>query len=152
MVFVIDSVLEPLLTNSIRNASFNQDITAGKLLARCVELTVIIRNFADVVTDNVEPNWSTNIFNKYMCNGYPHLPRTTLYNLGDEGWARIFYNLAKQVIIVFINIIIIFYNIVIIIFYNLAKQNQRERMFDVTGKHTFFFPVDSAFEVDIYIR
>ena len=39
MVFVIDSVLEPLLTNSIRNASFNQDITAGKLLARCVELT-----------------------------------------------------------------------------------------------------------------
>jgi len=79
MVFVIDSVLEPLLTNSIRNASFNQDITAGKLLAR-----------------------------------------TTLYNLGDEGWARIFYNLAKQ--------------------------NQRERMFDVTGKHTFFFPVDSAFE------
>ena len=68
MVFVIDSVLEPLLTNSIRNASFNQDITAGKLLARCVELTVIIRNFADVVTDNVEPNWSTNIFNKYMYN------------------------------------------------------------------------------------
>ena len=54
-------------------------------------------------------------------------------------------------IIVFINIIIIFYNIVIIII-NLAKQNQRERMFDVTGKHTFFFPVDSAFEVDIYIR
>ena len=42
MVFVIDSVLEPLLTNSIRNASFNQDITAGKLLARCVELTVVI--------------------------------------------------------------------------------------------------------------
>ena len=36
MVFVIDSVLEPLLTNSIRNASFNQDITAGKLLARWV--------------------------------------------------------------------------------------------------------------------
>ena len=68
MVFVIDSVLEPLLTNSIRNASFNQDITAGKLLARCVELAVIIRNFADVVTNNVEPNWFTNIFNKYMCN------------------------------------------------------------------------------------
>jgi len=80
MVFVIDSVLEPLLTNSIRNASFNQDITAGKLLAR-----------------------------------------TTLYNLGDEGWARIFYNLAKQ--------------------------NQRARMFEVAGKHTFFFPVDAAFEV-----
>ena len=34
MVFIIDSVLEPLLTNSIRNASFNQEITAGKLLAR----------------------------------------------------------------------------------------------------------------------
>ena len=51
-----------------------------------------------------------------------NLPRTTLYNLGDEGWARIFYNLAKQ--------------------------NQRERMFEVAGKHTFFFPVDSAFEVD----
>jgi len=80
MVFIVDSVLEPLLTNSIRNASFNQDITAGKLLAR-----------------------------------------TTLYNLGDEGWARIFYNLAKQ--------------------------NERERMFEVAGKHTFFFPVDSAFEV-----
>jgi len=80
MVFIIDSVLEPLLTNSIRNASFNQDITAGKLLAR-----------------------------------------TTLYNLGDEGWSRIFYNLAKQ--------------------------NERERMFEVAGKHTFFLPVDSAFEV-----
>ena len=88
----------------------------------------------------------------WLYNVYPHLPRTTLYNLGDEGWARIFYNLAKQVVVVFINIIIIFYNIVIIIFNNLAKQNQRERMFDVTGKHTFFFPVDSAFEVDIYIR
>ena len=42
MVFVIDSVLEPLLTNSIRNASFNQDITAGKLLARWVNLTTLI--------------------------------------------------------------------------------------------------------------
>ena len=52
----------------------------------------------------------------------PNPPRTTLYNLGDEGWSRIFYNLAKQ--------------------------NQRERMFEVAGKHTFFFPVDSAFEVD----
>ena len=51
----------------------------------------------------------------------PTPPRTTLYNLGDEGWARIFYNLAKE--------------------------NQRERMFEVAGKHTFFFPVDSAFEV-----
>ena len=36
MIFIIDSVLEPLLTNSIRNASFNQDITAGKLLARYI--------------------------------------------------------------------------------------------------------------------
>ena len=95
---------------------------------------------------------SIDLSGEWCYNVYPHLPRTTLYNLGDEGWARIFYNLAKQVIIVFINIIIIFYNIVIIIFNNLAKQNQRERMFDVTGKHTFFFPVDSAFEVDIYIR
>lgn len=80
MVYVIDSVLEPLLTNSIRNASLTQAVTAGKLLAR-----------------------------------------TTLYDLGDEGWARIFYDLAKQ--------------------------NQRERMFEVAGKHTFFFPVDSAFNV-----
>ena len=36
MVFIIASVLEPLLTNSIRNASFNQEITAGKLLARYI--------------------------------------------------------------------------------------------------------------------
>ena len=55
--------------------------------------------------------------------------RTTLYNLGDHNWARIFFDLAKQ--------------------------NKMERMFDVApfcvnnvcSPHTFFFPVDAAFEV-----
>ena len=41
MVYVIDSVLEPLLTNSIRNASLTQHITAGKLLARSDEIHVL---------------------------------------------------------------------------------------------------------------
>jgi len=79
-MFIIDSVLEPLLPISFKNASFTQDVTAGKLLKR-----------------------------------------STLYNLGQDGMARIFYQLAKL--------------------------NKRDRMFEVQGKHTFFFPVDSAFEV-----
>jgi len=79
-MFIIDSVLEPLLPISFRNASFTQDVTAGKLLQR-----------------------------------------STLYNLGQDGMARIFYQLAKL--------------------------NKRDRMFEVKGKHTFFFPVDSAFDV-----
>ena len=33
-VFIIDSVLEPLLPIQIRNASFTQDVTAGKLLEK----------------------------------------------------------------------------------------------------------------------
>lgn len=79
-MFIIDSVLEPLLPISFKNASFTQDVTAGKLLER-----------------------------------------STLYNLGEDGRARIFFHLAKI--------------------------NKRDRMFDVKGKHTFFFPVDSAFDV-----
>ena len=33
-MFIIDSVLEPLLPISFKNASFTQDVTAGKLLKR----------------------------------------------------------------------------------------------------------------------
>ena len=33
-MFVIDSVLEPLLPISVRNATFSQDVTAGKLLEK----------------------------------------------------------------------------------------------------------------------
>ena len=47
--------------------------------------------------------------------------RSTLYNLGNNGWTRIFYHLATT--------------------------NQREVMFDVRGRHTFFLPVDDAFDV-----
>ena len=38
------------------------------------------------------------------------------------------------------------------IFYQLAKLNKRDRMFEVQGKHTFFFPVDSAFEVSATVK
>jgi len=79
-MFIIDSVLEPLLPISFKNASYTQGVTAGKLLQR-----------------------------------------STLYNLGEDGWARIFFQLAKT--------------------------NKRDKMFDVKGKHTFFFPIDSAFDV-----
>ena len=47
--------------------------------------------------------------------------RSTLYDLGNNGWTRIFYHLTKT--------------------------NKRERMFDVKGRHTFFLPVDAAFDV-----
>ena len=47
--------------------------------------------------------------------------RSTLYDLGQGGMARVFHQLAKL--------------------------NKRDRMFDVKGKHTFFFPVDAAFDV-----
>ena len=47
--------------------------------------------------------------------------RSTLYNLGDHGWTRIFYHLSKT--------------------------NKRDVMFDVAGRHTFFLPVDTAFDV-----
>jgi hypothetical protein len=33
-VFIIDSVLEPLLPIQIKNATFTQDVTAGKLLEK----------------------------------------------------------------------------------------------------------------------
>ena len=49
--------------------------------------------------------------------------RSTLYDLGDNGWTRIFYHLAKT--------------------------NKREKMFNVQGSHTFFLPVDAAFDVSI---
>ena len=82
-MFVIDSVLEPLLPISAKNATFSQDVTAGKLLEQ-----------------------------------------STLYNLGDQGWTRVFYHLTKI--------------------------NKRERMFDVRGSHTFFLPVDAAFDVSTF--
>ena len=34
MMFIIDSVLEPLLPISAKNATFSQDVTAGKLLEK----------------------------------------------------------------------------------------------------------------------
>jgi len=80
VMFVIDSVLEPLVPTSIKNATYTQHVTALKLLQR-----------------------------------------STLYNLGSNGWARVFYALAKK--------------------------NQRDKMFGVAGRHTFFFPIDSAFDV-----
>ena len=40
-----------------------------------------------------------------------------MYDLGDNGWTRIFYHLAKT--------------------------NKREKMFNVQGSHTFFLPVDA---------
>ena len=49
------------------------------------------------------------------------LLRSTLYNLGNNGWTRIFSHLATT--------------------------NKREVMFDVAGRHTFFLPVDDAFDV-----
>ena len=77
----------------------------------------------DVIPPKIDQQFKVQIESQIkltkVCNW--NLPRTTLYNLGDEGWSRIFYNLAKQ--------------------------NERERMFEVAGKHTFFLPVDSAFEV-----
>ena len=79
-MFIIDSVLEPLLPISAKNATFSQDVTAGKLLEK-----------------------------------------STLYNLGDNGWTRIFYHLTKT--------------------------NKRDVMFEVAGRHTFFLPVDTAFDV-----
>merc|ERR1712088_250295 len=79
-MFIIDSVLEPLLPISAKNATFSQGVTAGKLLEK-----------------------------------------STLYNLGDNGWTRIFYHLSKT--------------------------NKRDVMFDVAGRHTFFLPVDTAFDV-----
>ena len=33
-MFVLDAVLEPLLPISARNATFSQDVTAGKLLEK----------------------------------------------------------------------------------------------------------------------
>ena len=33
-MFIIDAVLEPLLPISVRNATFSQDVTAGKLLEK----------------------------------------------------------------------------------------------------------------------
>ena len=81
VAYVIDSVLEPLVTISIRDSSFSQRVTAEKLLEK-----------------------------------------STLYNLGEGGRARIFYERALH--------------------------NNNAFMFGVTrgGPHTFFFPVDSAFD------
>ena len=100
MVFVIDSVLEPLLTNSIRNASFNQDITAGKLLARWVNFTTLfsMHHISQIKRKYIlDRRLSIELVSCIVvCLHCSNFPRTTLYNLGDEGWARIFYNLAKQ--------------------------------------------------------
>jgi len=82
VVYIIDSVLEPLLPISIRNHTISQDITAAKLLER-----------------------------------------STLYNLGDRMTTRTFFRAAEK--------------------------NNRARMFSTPGRHTFFIPVDYAFqEVD----
>jgi hypothetical protein len=54
-VFIIDSVLEPLLTNSIRNSSFNQGVTAGKLLARSGHCVCILPHHHAAQDNAVRP-------------------------------------------------------------------------------------------------
>ena len=82
---MIDSVLEPLVPNSRREAEFFADLDALKLLSR-----------------------------------------STLYDLGSSSRrVRVF---SAQ-----------------------ADLNARSRMFGVKGAHTFFMPVDGAFDVSVQL-
>ena len=41
--------------------------------------------------------------------------------------------------------------VVVVVISVINDPSQRARMFEVAGKHTFFFPVDAAFEVRVLL-